>query len=279
MATYDSVHIGSRYGRLVVTSGPHVKRVGKDGQRKQYFDCVCDCGKEKLVQSGKLKTGWTVSCGCFREDKGRAQLTTHGDTHTRLYNIWCGIKHRCFGESSPAYEHYGGRGITMCDEWKDDFAAFRGWAHSNGYSEGLTIDRRNNHGNYEPLNCRWATRIEQGRNTRANVRIECFGETKCLSEWVEDKRCIADMSLLHARLRRGWSALKSITTPAKKLRQEWRSRLTPAQGNKPKGIGLRSAISHLRRQEYLFGYGDVDIELNAGLEIAQNARIDTVQSE
>lgn len=92
--------------------------------------------------------------------------TTHGKTNTRLFNIWRGMKLRCLNKNNKDYKNYGGRGITVCDEWENDFLTFYNWAISNGYSEKLKIDRVNNDGNYEPSNCRWATNETQGRNTR-----------------------------------------------------------------------------------------------------------------
>lgn len=101
----------------------------------------------------------------------------------RLYNIWCGIKKRCFNPKEPCYSHYGARGITICDDWLHDFSAFEQWSLANGYSDTLTIDRIDNNGNYCPENCRWITHDEQQRNRSNNVRVEHNGESKTISEW------------------------------------------------------------------------------------------------
>lgn len=101
----------------------------------------------------------------------------------RLYNIWCGIKKRCYNPKEPCYRHYGARGITVCDEWLHDFNAFSKWSLQNGYSDLLTIDRIDTNGNYCPDNCRWITHAEQQRNRTNNVRIEHNGESKTIAEW------------------------------------------------------------------------------------------------
>lgn len=224
MNTYSPVNIGNRYGRLVVVSGPDPRRVGKSQQKRYYFTCICDCGKESIVDSAKLKVGWTTSCGCKHADNGRARLTTHGDTDTRLHDIWCSIRGRCFNIRNRAYDRYGGRGIVMCDAWKKDFTSFRDWATANGYADHLSIDRINNDGNYEPSNCRWATPTEQARNKRNSLMISAFGQTKCVAEWAEDERCIVPAQRLYERLKRGWSLEKSMITPPQEKDQSWRRR-------------------------------------------------------
>jgi hypothetical protein len=101
----------------------------------------------------------------------------------RLYNIWCGIKKRCYNPKEPCYSYYGGRGITVCNEWLHDFDAFQHWSLENGYSDLLTIDRIDTNGNYSPNNCRWITHAEQQRNRSNNVRVEHNGESKTIAEW------------------------------------------------------------------------------------------------
>lgn len=107
-------------------------------------------------------------------------------TKDHLHGTWRHIKHRCFYENHYAYKDYGGRGITICDEWKNDFSTFYEWSIANGYSIGLTLDRIDVNGNYEPSNCRWATWKEQGNNRRNNVLLTFKGKTKTLAEWADD---------------------------------------------------------------------------------------------
>lgn len=112
--------------------------------------------------------------------------TKHGKKNTKLYPVWCAMKERCYNTNNKKYSRYGGRGIVVCDEWKDDFQSFYDWSIANGYREGLTIDRIDNNGNYEPANCRWLTRAEQNRNYSRNHLITYQGETKCLTDWADE---------------------------------------------------------------------------------------------
>lgn len=121
---------------------------------------------------------------CRCEKTGRF-LRKHPPSQDKLYAIWCAMKERCLNPNNKRYERYGGRGIVVCDEWKNDFSVFAEWAESNGYQDGLTIDRKENNGNYCPENCRWATRKQQNRNYSRNHMITYNGETKCLSDWAD----------------------------------------------------------------------------------------------
>ena len=137
----------------------------KSKQKKRFGLYKCGfCDKEFKTTINRVNTGTTKSCGCFKKERTRKVSSTHNLTKTRQYNIWQGIKRRATNINDIDYLYYGGRGITICDEWKNDFMSFYDWAMSNGYSDELSIDRVDNNGNYCPENCRWSTHIMQCRN-------------------------------------------------------------------------------------------------------------------
>lgn len=133
----------------------------------------------------------------------------HGMRHTRLYDIWRGMKQRCYNPKTNRYKNYGGRGICVCDEWKNDFQSFYNWAISSGYSDDLTIDRINTDGNYEPGNCRWATVKQQANNRTSNNIVEFNGESHTLTQWSEITGI--KMATIWARLQKGWSVSDALT--------------------------------------------------------------------
>ena len=168
---------GMRFGKLVV-----MKYAGNNARHESLWVCKCDCGKiTNPIQSGSLKSGNTQSCGCLYV----ASHTKHGLRNTRIYSIWQGMKARCYRKSHTYYKRYGGRGITVCDEWRNDVQAFYDWAMSNGYADNLTIDRIDANGNYEPSNCRWVTLDVQHNNREKTVFVEINGQSKTLSQWAE----------------------------------------------------------------------------------------------
>lgn len=149
--------------------------------------------------------------GNFITDRKNAKNPNykHGLRKTRLFSIWANMKTRCINPRSTHYNRYGGRGITVCDEWRDNFQSFYEWAMANGYKDDLTIDRIDNNGNYEPSNCRWTTSKEQARNTSRNVLITIDGETKSLMSWCEKYNI--NYKTVRDRLKRGWTIEKSLT--------------------------------------------------------------------
>lgn len=171
---------GERFGRLLVI-GKTEKR-GPDGSI--IYECLCDCGnicfvsRNRLIIKGHSRKR---SCGCLHDETHKQ----HGWSKTSLFHRWTNIKDRCFNEKCASFKYYGGRGIKMCKEWKDDFATFKDWAIQNGYKEDLTIDRIDVNGDYCPENCRWITMEEQQKNKRNVKKITYNGETHSISEWAK----------------------------------------------------------------------------------------------
>lgn len=157
---------GQKFGRLTVIEYSHANKQGNS-----MWKCRCDCGTEIIARGADLKSHNTSSCGCFRSELSRNRITKHSMTGTRIHDIWCNMKGRCFNKNNPRYDDWGGRGITVCDEWKNSFESFYDWAMANGYSDNLSLDRIDNNKNYEPSNCRWATPKEQANNRRITRKV------------------------------------------------------------------------------------------------------------
>lgn len=179
--------------------------------------CVCSCGTEKLIGIAELLNGSTKSCGCMVIEKLVTMSLRHGGESSSLYSVWHTMKSRCSNPKAENFENYGGRGISICREWIDDFAAFRQWAESSGYTPALEIDRADVNGNYQPDNCRWVTSRVNGNNRRNNVLLTAFGETKTMSYWADDPRCAVTYSTLKQRISKArWSHEQAISEPSRK---------------------------------------------------------------
>lgn len=211
----DPKWIGKKYNRLTVIAFENVKR----GKTSCWNWIVrCDCGALKSVNPYRVLNGNTKSCGCYKAEHtvefNRREKAKHNGRRTRLYTIWHGMKQRCYCETCHDYKNYGERGIVICDEWKNDFSAFRDWALQNGYSEKLSIDRIDVNGNYCPENCRWVDCQTQNRNRTTNAAVLYRGKEYTYAD-------LADMSgirygTLYARIcHRGWSVEKAMNTPLK----------------------------------------------------------------
>lgn len=205
MKNYD----GMRFHNFVV-----IKRDHQDDKGLYWFLCKCDCGKRFLVRGGDLKN--TKSCGCMTREYMSRSAKTHGESKTGLYSIWHHMIERCYKPYNKSYADYGGRGITVCPEWRNDYVAFRDWALRNGYDNDArfmecTLDRIDVNGNYEPSNCRWVSMKEQCNNRRNNKFLTYNGETHTMSEWAEIIGIHVDT--LWRRQKRGWDDEKIITTP------------------------------------------------------------------
>lgn len=162
-------YVGKKAGRLTVISLSTMRFPKENSKRKRAHATVrCDCGKEFEVNISSLWGRESASCGCYRKDN--PPNIKHGLSQTKLNEVWRHMIHRCYVTKNKAYKIYGGIGVAVCDEWRNDFTAFYNWGIENGYSDGLSIDRfPDKNGNYEPSNCRWATRKEQNANRRTTM--------------------------------------------------------------------------------------------------------------
>ena len=181
---------GKRFGKLTVIG----RAPNKNG--RIMWNCICDCGNTKVVGGKDMKSGMTTSCGCRRKCISvpppvmigeNNPSYKHGKSKTKLYYVWASMIQRCENENNNGFLRYGGRGIHVCNEWKD-FSKFNDWAMSSGYREGLSIDRIDNTSGYSPENCRWVDSFIQSNNRRCNILISRCGETHTLAEWAKIKK-------------------------------------------------------------------------------------------
>lgn len=194
---------GRRFGRLVA-----LRVIRRHGERRMW-ECLCDCGATTITSPKRLACGETRSCGCLFRDT----ITLHGATHHPLYPTWNYMLTRCYNTKSEGYEHYGGRGIKICDRWLNNPHAFfedMGPKPSPKHS----IDRIDSEGDYEPSNCRWATSIEQNRNRSVCKKLTWNGRTMGVPEWAEEIGI--PRRRLTARLRDGWTLERALTQPKRK---------------------------------------------------------------
>ena len=189
---------GQRFGKLTVLEFAFTRK------KHSYWNCICDCGNETIIEASSLKSGKSTSCGC--------NCITHHESKSRLYKIYRKMRERTEYESSNRWDDYGGRGIKVCDDWVNSYESFRDWALTNGYDNTLSIDRIDVNGNYEPSNCRWVDSKTQARNTRSNIKFN----GKTLTEWAEITGI--NHKVLWARINKlGWTLEKALSTPTRKF--------------------------------------------------------------
>lgn len=195
--------------RVVRISRPRLDKHGKP--QGVYWLCRCECGAEREVVTAALTRGKSKSCGCLVEQCG----TKHGLHGTPEYRVWKAVKARCYIKSASSYKNYGGRGIVMCDEWKNSAEAMirdMGPRPSPKHS----IERKDNNGPYCKDNCRWATKSEQGNNTRRNVRRTYMGRTQTLVQWAREFGI--NFATLRSRVVAGWPMKVALTKPPRRSR-------------------------------------------------------------
>lgn len=196
-------------GRLRQIGVPFISN--KYGALAAVFQC--ECGNKTIVTLGNVKRH-TTSCGCFSREQTSKRSIKHGQSSyngkkaSRLHNVWTAMIKRCYGKSNKGFRNYGGRGIEVCEEWRNSFLQFA--ADMGDPEDGMSIDRIDNNGNYEPKNCRWATQHQQSINRRTNRRLSHDGVTQTVGEWEKEKGYRKNLIL--SRLDRGWSVDKAIET-------------------------------------------------------------------
>lgn len=188
-------------------------------KKRSLWNCICDCGNTHIVEAYNLKTGQVKSCGCYSSPKAKSSFyrpnrRTHGLSNHILYSIWNAMQARCRNKNNIAYERYGGRGISLCNKWKK-FIGFYEDMHES-YENGLTLERIDVNGNYEPNNCRWATYKEQANNTRKNRVVTYMGITGSVVS-VCDKLGI-DSRMVHRRLSANWDIQRAFAEPKMTVR-------------------------------------------------------------
>lgn len=245
--------IGQKFGRLTVLEIYHVEKTEKHSAGWEW-KCKCDCGNETTARPTMIFSGKKLSCGCLKAEQNTENLChkTHGQSHTRLNRIWCGMKYRCKNERCHAYAKYGGRGITICDEWDKDFSVFYDWSMENGYDDTLTIERIDVNKGYNPDNCKWVTLEDQAANKQNTVWVDYHGERVQLSVICRElnvkynmayyrifdmgmtadealdapsgelmtlkKKCELmgiDYTAVKARIKNGWDEERALTTPVR----------------------------------------------------------------
>lgn len=201
-------HAGKKFGRLTVT-----KFAGLNKHKKATWHCDCDCGTSVVLAARDFVSGRTQSCGCLHNELLGKARHIHGQSdRTPEYNVWKGMRQRCRNPNSEYYDRYGKRGIQVCKRWD----AFENFLQDMGERPGpeYTIERTDNDGHYEPDNCRWATREEQGNNTSRNVAMTHNGRTQSLRDWATETG-INRAAIRQRILRRGWTVERALTTPIK----------------------------------------------------------------
>ena len=196
--------VGRKYNHLTVLEHGGWRQFSKG--RESTWKCRCACGKELVVPQRYLVTNGTKSCGCIIGKHKR----THGGTGTAEFRIWDLMRRRCSDPKHRSYKDYGGRGISVCDRWKSDFATFLADMGPRP-SPDHSIDRIKNDGHYEPGNCHWATRVEQSNNRRSSRFLTIGSETKTLAQW--ERQAGLNPGVLFRRLKAGWASERLLTPP------------------------------------------------------------------
>jgi hypothetical protein len=197
---------GTKFNRFTILRF-ETQTVGTGTGTKTFAICRCDCGEQRAVALTILRRGGQKSCGCLQREVVGSMRRTHGMSTTNLYKVWATMVMRCTNPAVAAYINYGGRGISVCAEWRN-FEPFCDWALANGYKRGLTIDRIDNDSGYRPDNCRWATRKQNANNKRSNRFLEHAGKRMTVAQWADLLNI--PISCINRRLHRGESDERAL---------------------------------------------------------------------
>lgn len=198
---------GNRFGRFTVEYF-----AGRSKSNDLLWYCRCDCGVGKVIRGGHLVGGRSLSCGCFRAETVGSWSRTHGSSRTAEHRTWIHLIGRCTNPNDESFKHYGGRGIRVCKRWRENFAAFL--SDMGKRPRGMTIERIDNNGDYEPGNCRWATQHDQSRNQRSNVVISFAGRKMIAADWARELGM--DPIALRRRIHNGWTPERALNQPSKR---------------------------------------------------------------
>lgn len=212
--------VGERFGRWFIESIGEPYIFPSKNSTKVRYNCLCDCGNSRLVREDTLLNGDSTSCGCFAKEKARERATIHGMSNHPLFQIWYDMLRRCYDTKRKDFVHYGGRGISVCENWKDKEIGMKKFVEDmyDSYKENLELDRIDVNGGYCKENCKWATRQEQVINRRHMGSsfdakfITYDGETLCISQWAERVGLPYKVLVDHlGKLK--WSVERALTTP------------------------------------------------------------------
>jgi len=209
-------YTGHRFGRLIALDWRR-KEYGRQGLKRIYWRCRCDCGQLSEVMACNLVSGITTSCGCYGRETQHLKNARHQKYGSHLYKLWADIKQRTTNPNAPTFDRYGGRGISMHSRWSDSYEVFAADVRKeigDHPGTGFSLDRVNNDGNYEPGNIRWATPIIQNRNKRNLVKFLYNGKQLCIAELAEISGLM--YQTLYCRLMKyNWDLPKAMTTPVR----------------------------------------------------------------
>ena len=210
------INIGDIFGKWKVIGFDNERSKNNKNGAKYYFcECQCDNKTIKSVRGDSLTSKKSTSCGCYNRERVSKATSRHSSSNSDLYNVWINIKQRCLNKNNPNYKNYGGRGITICDEWINDFVKFQEWSIKNGYQKGLNIDRKDNNKGYSPENCRFITYIENQNNKRTNAYIEFDNQIHTIANWAREIN-INPRTLVTRLDTLNWDINKALTTPVDK---------------------------------------------------------------